>query len=169
MTDAERLLDETLRFVLGGVERELRRDLDWRAVPAGFGRFRRAAIYSAAMLRDLVRIPLHHPDGIAQARFRVRIRYVERTAIPTIRFFVDRYPLSLARRSNLHSALGELEACLRLVSDGRFHAVDEWYATMDEFRRLGEGCARAADALSAAAAAPCGASESLGTGGASRA
>jgi hypothetical protein len=152
MEDAGRLLDETLRFVLSGVERELRRELDWRAVPAGVGRIRRVAIYSAALLRDLVRIPLHHPEGIAQARFRVRIRYLERSAIPTIGFFVNRYPLSAERHSALHRALAELEACVRLVQDGRLRAVDEWYATMDEFRRLDEGCGRAADALASALA-----------------
>lgn len=108
MAGAERLLDETFRFVLGGVDGELCQELDWRAAKAGNGRVRRAAIYAAAVMRELGRIPLHHPDGIAQARFRVRVRYVERTAIPTLQFFIDWYPMSAMRHNAVDAALEEL-------------------------------------------------------------
>jgi hypothetical protein len=150
MVDDDELLEETLCRVLSGIERELRPDLDWRAAPDGTGYVRRIAVYSAALVRDLIRIPLHHPDGIAQARFRVRIRYIERTAIPLIEFFVDRYPLSPTRRRALTAALDELHSCAGLVSDGKIPALDAWYATMDEFQRLTDGCRAAADALATA-------------------
>jgi len=151
MANTDELLEQTLCRVLAGIERELRSDLDWRATPEGTGYVRRIAVYSAALVRDLIRIPLHHPDGIAQARFRVRIRYIEQTAIPLIQFFVDRYPLSPVRRRALTAALDELHSCAGLVSDGRIRALDAWYATMDEFRRLTDGCRDAADALANAA------------------
>lgn len=147
MTDLDALLDETLRFMIGSVERELRVPVDWRAAGRGRGPLRRAAIYAAAMARDLVRIPLHHPDGIAQARFRARIRYIERTALPTVRFLLDRYPLGGSRRASLEAAERDLTSCADLIRDGRIRRLDEWYATMEEFGALGEGCMQAADAL----------------------
>ena len=116
--------------------------------------FRRTAIYAAAMLRDLVRIPLHHPDGVAQARFRTRIRYIERTAVPTVEFFLNHYPLSRRQREALVSASTELEESVGLISDGKIRALDEWYATMEEFGVLTERCGRAADALAESAEEP---------------
>lgn len=150
MTDCDPLLEQTLRFVLSGVERELRTDIDWRAGGRGRNPISRAAIYAAALVRDLTRIPSHHPDGIAQARFRARIRYLGRTAIPTVAFFLDHYPLPPDRKDALASAVAELERCVGLATDGRIRALDEWYATMNEFAALSEGCRRAADALSTA-------------------
>ena len=150
MEDTSSLLDQTLRFVLSGIERELRLQIDWRAAGRGRNQFRRAAIYAAAMLRDLVRIPTHHPDGIAQAKFRVRIQFIERTAVPTVKFFLDHYPLSQRQQDALKSALTEFEASIGLKSDGKIRALDEWYATMEEFAELTERCGRAADALTEA-------------------
>jgi hypothetical protein len=150
MQDPKPLLDRTMHFVLSGIEAELRPEIDWRAAGRGKNIFRRAAIYSAGMVRDLVRIPSHHPEGIAQARFRARIRSIERTALPTVRFFLDTYPLSGHQRENLSSAVAELSGCVDLISDGRFHALDEWYATMDEFADLTQRSRRAADAIAAA-------------------
>jgi len=150
MEDTRSLLDHTLRFVLSGIERELRLEIDWRAAGRGRNVFRRAAIYAAAMLRDLVRIPLHHPDGVAQARFRARIQYIERTAMPTVKFFLDHYPLSQRQQDALASALSEFEASVGLISDGKIRALDEWYATMEEFGELTERCGRAADAIAEA-------------------
>jgi len=144
------LIDQTLRFVLSGIERELRLEVDWRAAGRGRNVFRRAAIYSAAMVRDLVRVFLHHPDGVAQAKFRVRIQYIERAAMPTVRFFLDHYPLSRHQQDALASALSEFEASIGLISDGRIPALDEWYATMEEFGELTERCGRAADAIAEA-------------------
>jgi len=139
-----------LSFVLSGIERELRLEIDWRAEGRGRNVFRRAAIYAAAMLRDLVRIPTHHPDGVAQARFRVRIQYIERTAVPTVKFFLDQYPLSRRQQDALVSASTELEESVGLISDGKIRALDEWYATMEEFGELTERCGRAADAIAEA-------------------
>jgi hypothetical protein len=147
MEDVRSLLAETVRFVLSAIERELRLEIDWRAAGEGRGIFRRAVIYAAAMARDLARIPLHHPDGIAQARFRARIRYIESTALPTVQFLLDRHPLSQNQRDTLSSAESELAGCLDLMSDGRISALDAWYATMDEFTELTRRSDRAADAL----------------------
>lgn len=148
--DMRALLDQTLCFVLSGIEGELGLGIDWRAAGHGRNVLERATIYLAAMARDLVRIPLHHPEGIAQARFRARIRYIESTALPTVRYFLDHYPLSPHQRDALSSAVAELSGCIELVSDGRIRALDEWYATIDEFALLTERCARAADALAEA-------------------
>ena len=150
MEDTRSLLDQTMRFVLSGIERELRLDIDWRAEGRGRNVVRRAAIYSAAMVRDLARVFLHHPDGIAQAKFRVRIQYIERTAAPTVKFFLDHYPLAQRQQDALASALSEFEASIGLISDGKIPALDEWYATMEEFAELTERCGRAADALAEA-------------------
>ncbi|MEJ2581608.1 MAG: hypothetical protein P8127_08220 [Acidobacteriota bacterium] len=150
MEDITSLLDSTMRFVLSGIERELRLGIDWRASGRGWNVFRRAAIYAGAMARDLVRIPLHHPDGIAQARFRARIQYIERTVVPTVGFFLEHYPLSQHQRDSLSTALTELGGCIELQPDGRMRALDEWYATMEEFAVLTERCEKTADALAAA-------------------
>jgi len=150
MEDTRSLLDHTLRFVLSGIERELRLDIDWRAEGRGQNVFRRAFIYSAAMVRDITRIFLHHPEGVAQAKFRVRIQYIERTAMPTVEFFLHHYPLSQRQQNELASALSEFEASIGLISDGKIRALDEWYATMEEFGELTERCGRAADAIAEA-------------------
>jgi hypothetical protein len=152
MKDIGALVDETFRFMLGSVERELCVPLDWRASGGRHGPIGRAAIYAAAMARDLIRIPLHHADGIAQARFRARVRFIERTALPTVRFVLERFPVSDSQRAALGEAERELTSCTDLVSDGRFRRIDEWYATMDEFAALAEGCQRAAVALGRAVA-----------------
>jgi hypothetical protein len=150
MEDTRSLLEQTMRFVLSGIERELRIEIDWRAAGRGRNVFRRAAIYAVAMLRDLVRIPTHHPEGVAQARFRVRIQYIERTALPTVKFFLDNYPLSRHQQDALAAALSEFETSIGLISDGKIRALDEWYATMEEFAELTERCERAADAIAEA-------------------
>jgi hypothetical protein len=154
MEDTRSLLEQTMCFVLSGIERELRTEIDWRAAGRGRNVFQRAAIYAAAMLRDLVRIPLHHPDGVAQARFRARIQYLERTAMPTVKFFLDHYPLSRHQQDALVSASTELEKSVDLISDGKIRALDEWYATMEEFGVLTERCGRAAEAIAESAAEP---------------
>jgi hypothetical protein len=154
MEDTRTLLDHTLRFALSGIERELRLDIDWRAEGRGRNVFQRAAIYTAAMARDLARIFLHHPDGVAQAKFRVRIQYIERTAVPMVKFFLDHYPLSQHQQGSLVSALTELEESVGLISDGKIPALDEWYATMEEFGELTERCGRAADAIAEAIREP---------------
>jgi hypothetical protein len=153
MEDSRSLLDHTLHFVLSGIERELRLEIDWRAAGRGRNVFRRAAIYAAAMVRDLARVFLHHPDGVAQAKFRVRIQYIERTAVPTVKFFLDHYPLSRRQQDALVSALSEFEASIGLISDGKIPALDEWYATMEEFGELTERCGRAANAIAEAISA----------------
>jgi hypothetical protein len=154
MEDTRSLLEQTMCFVLSGIERELRTEIDWRAAGRGRNVFQRAAIYAAAMLRDLVRIPLHHPDGVAQARFRARIQYLERTAMPTVKFFLDHYPLSRHQQDALVSASTELEKSVDLISDGKIRALDEWYATMEEFGVLTGRCGRAAEAIAESAAEP---------------
>ena len=154
MEDTRSLLEQTMRFVLSGIERELRLVIDWRAEGRGRNVFRRASIYAAAMLRDLVRIPTHHPDGVAQARFRVRIQYIKRTAVPTVKFFLDHYPLLAHQQDALAAALSEFEASISLISDGKIRALDEWYATMEEFAELTERCVRAADAIAEAISTP---------------
>jgi len=150
MEDSSTLLEQTMRFVLSGIERELRLEIDWRAAGQGRNVFRRAFIYSAAMVRDLARVFLHHPEGVAQAKFRVRIQYIDRTAVPTVKFFLDHYPLSRRQQDALVSALSEFEASIGLISDGKIRALDEWYATMEEFGELTERCGRAADAIAEA-------------------
>mgnify|MGYP001814754149 CR=1 FL=1 len=150
MEDLRSLLDQTFRFVLSGIEGELRLEIDWRAAGKGRNVLQRAAIYAAAMARDLARITIHHPDGIAQTRFRARIHYIEHTALPAVEFFRDLYPLTQHQWDSLSSAMTELVGCVHLISDGRIRALDEWYATMDEFADLTERCERAADALAEA-------------------
>jgi len=139
--------DKTLRFFLGQVVSNLDRELDWRGGGSGRNVVSRALIYSAAMARDLARIPLHHPEGIAQARFRARLVYIREMALPTLRFFSDEYDLDPVRSDALDDAIGALETAEGLVNDGPVPVLDQWYATMDEFHRLTELSLRATLAI----------------------
>ena len=130
--------DTTLRFFLGQVVANLEREQDWRGEGSGRNVVSRALIYSAAMARDLDRIPLKHPEGIAQARFRARLVYIREVALPTLRFFGDEYDLDPVRSGALDEAIVALETAEGLVSDGPVRVLDRWYATMDEFHRLAE-------------------------------
>jgi len=138
------LLAETQRFFLGRVASELTREIDWRAKGYGKSVIPRAAIYVAAMVRDIVRIPLHHQDGIGQARFRPRIDYISESAIPILKFFQVNYPIDDRQCLLIDEALELLEKGVRLISDGRIPALDEWYATMEEFHDLTEYSRQAA-------------------------
>jgi len=138
---------KTLEFFLGQIVAELDRDLDWRTEGSGRSLVGRVLIYSAAMARDLARIPLHHPAGIAQARFRVRIAYIEEIALPTLRFFRAEYDLATSEAEALEKAIAVLESAVGLTTDGPFPALDTWYATMDEFRGLTDLSRQAAIAM----------------------
>ena len=134
----ESRIELTLGFFLGQGVSSLERELDWRGGGAGRNVVSRALLYSAAMARDLARIPLHHPEGIAQARFRGRLVYIREVALPTLRFFRDEYDLDPIRSDALDDAIVVLETAEGWVSDGPVRALDRWYATMDEFHHLPE-------------------------------
>jgi hypothetical protein len=102
------------------------------------------------MVRDLIRIPLHHREGIAQARFRARVDYISEFAIPTLRFFVAEYPLDDRTATLLKDAVKELQQGVELIADGRVPTLDEWYATMEEFHRLTEHSKRGAEKITRA-------------------
>ena len=139
---------KTLEFFLGQMVAELERDLDWRAQGSGRSVIGRVLIYSAAMARDLARIPLHHPAGIAQARFRARIAYIEEIALPTLQFFRTEYDhLGASEAEALDRAIAALESAVGLTTDGPLPALDTWYATMDEFRGLTDLSRQAAVAM----------------------
>jgi hypothetical protein len=125
MAVMDALLIKTMAHFLEGIAAELSRNIDWRAVGRGRGVLRRAWIYTVALLRDLVRIPLHHPEGIAQARFRARVKFITENAIPTLRFFVVEYPLDQARIALLGEAIDELQRGADLITDGPIRDVDD--------------------------------------------
>lgn len=143
MTDRDR---ETLCFFLGQLVRELETEIDWRGRGQGRNPLLRGLIYVSAFARDLLRIPLHHPSGIGQARFRARVRYIEQTALPTLRFFEERFELEDATRSLLRRASHRLTEGLTLMEDGASLALDRWYATMTEFAAL-QRCSKEAAAF----------------------
>ena len=76
------ILDSTLKFHLGLVVRELKRDIDLRSRGHDKNVVVRAMIYTVAFIKDLTRIPLHHYRGIGQAQFRFRVSYITETAVP---------------------------------------------------------------------------------------
>jgi hypothetical protein len=140
----DELLDKTLDFFLRGIARELSKDIDWRARGHGRNVFVRASIYTAAMVRDLIRIPLHHPAGIAQSRFRARVAFISERAIPILAFFRANYPIQEHRKTLIDEAIEVLERGVSLISDGAYPKLDEWYATMEEFHSLSEYSQQAA-------------------------
>jgi len=150
MVSMDELLKRTMRFFLEGVASELNRDIDWRATGHDRGVLKKVGIYAAAMVRDLIRIPLHHRGGIAQARFRVRVGYISEFAIPTLRFFVTEYPLDERTTTLLEEAVKELQQGVDLIADGPMPTLDEWYATMEEFHRLTEHSKRGAEKITRA-------------------
>ena len=150
MENMDELLIRTMSFILERVASELNRDIDWRATGHGRGVLQRIGIYAAAMVRDLIRIPLHHRGGIAQARFRARIGYISESAIPTLRFFMTDYPLDEHTTTLLEEAVKELQDGVKLITDGPMPKLDEWYATMEEFHRLTEHSKRGAEKISRA-------------------
>ena len=153
MTD---LLDETKQFFLRALVRELSKEIDWRARAFRRNVLVRFTIYLAALVRDLVRIPLHHPQGIGQARFRLRVVYIRETALPTLHFFLQKYPLEADEQAELSRAIELLEAGAALTRDGAVRAIDEWYATIEEFGQLTRCSRAAAEAIGVVAnTAPC--------------
>ena len=150
MENMDELLIRTMSFFLERVASELNRDIDWRSTGHGRGVLQRVGIYAAAMVRDLIRIPLHHRGGIAQARFRARIGYISEFALPTLRFFVTDYPLDEQTTTLLEEAVKELQNGLDLITDGPMPKLDEWYATMEEFHRLTEHSKRGAEKITRA-------------------
>ena len=145
----DELIDKTRTFFLGRVAAELRREIDWRAKGHGKSIPRRVAIYLAAFVRDVVRIPLHHREGIGQARFRARVTYITETAIPTLRFFRTEYPADEETAALLDEATERLEKGATLLRDGAVPALDEWYATMEEFSELTRFSREAAERIGA--------------------
>jgi hypothetical protein len=143
----DELLDKTRAFFLRRVVAELKRPIDWRAQGRGKGIVRRTGIYLAAFLRDIVRIPLHHPDGIGQARFRARVQYIADDAIPIIEFFQAEYACDMRVGALLDEAIEWLGKGKQLVEDGPFPRLDLWYATMDEFSQLTEYSRQAAEKI----------------------
>jgi len=137
-------LTKTMTFFLRGVALELRRDIDWRAKGYHRNLIQRVGIYLAALIRDIVRIPLHSKEGIGQAHFRVRIQYISDYAIPALEFFRVEYPIDHMQRDHIDEAIELLQRGVGLTSDGRIHALDEWYATMEEFGQLTEYSRQAA-------------------------
>lgn len=89
----DKLLNDTMKFFLENIATELSQEIDWRSRGYGKNIFTRVGIYTVAFLRDLLRIPLHYYRGIGQAQFRFRVAYISNTAIPTLNFFLTRYPL----------------------------------------------------------------------------
>ncbi len=134
--DKDKLLADTLKMVLYSIAKELNVEIDSRAQGYGKSAFRRCVIYLVALIRDLVRIPLHHYKGIGQAQFRYRVFYISNTAIPTIHFFLERYSLDKDQRRSLEEAIDLLRQGAALINDGIIPALDAWYATMQEFYEL---------------------------------
>ncbi len=130
------LLLETMEFFLKSIAEELKKEIDWRAKGYGKNPLLRAGIYTAALLRDLIRIPLHHKRGIGQAQFRFRVDYIINNAIPTLKFFQTKYPLEDEQQKRLEEAINLLQEGVGLIKDGSIQVVDEWYATMEEFYKL---------------------------------
>ena len=145
----DELLDKTLKFFLRQVVLQLSEEIDWRAKGHGRNVFVRTAIYIAALVRDLIRIPTHHPAGIGMARFRARVEYIAESAIPTLAFFGANYPIDERQRTLISEAIEELERGVSLISDGPIPTLDEWYATMEEFHQLSEFSQKAVEKLSA--------------------
>ena len=129
-------LNDTLEFFLGLIARELTSEIDWRAKGHGRNVIIRILIYAVALVRDVIRIPLHHHRGIAQAQFQFRVSYIDETAIPTLEFFVSKYPLPDRQTELLRESVDLLRRGSDLIRDGRVPVVDEWYATMEEFHQL---------------------------------
>jgi hypothetical protein len=140
----DQLLSETLRFFLQRLASELNTEIDWRARGYGKNIFQRSGIYVAALVRDIIRIPLHDQAGIGQARFRARVQYIADDAIPTLEFFQANYPISRRQQALIGEARESLQRGVGLISDGRIPALDEWYATMKEFHELTEYSQQAA-------------------------
>ncbi len=138
------LLDETRKFFLQRVASELNQEIDWRERGSGKNVAQRVGIYLAALVRDIVRIPLHHPKGIGQARFRNRIQYISENAIPTLKFFQSKYPCDKRQRAIIDEAIELLQKGVGLISDGPIPLLDEWYATMEEFFELSKYSKQAA-------------------------
>lgn len=132
----DEILVKTLKFFLGSIAAELNKDIDWRAKGYGKNVFIRAGIYFVAMVRDLIRIPTHHKEGIAQSRFRARIEYISKTVIPSLNFFKSNYPIDDGQHVLITEAIELLNKGVSLISDGAIPKLDEWYATMDEFYEL---------------------------------
>ncbi len=128
--------NDTVEFFLKLIARELTSEIDWRAKGYGRNVIIRILIYAVALVRDVIRIPLHHHRGIAQAQFRFRVSYIEETAIPTLEFFVSKYPLHDRQTELLRESIDLLRKGSDLIRDGRVLVMDEWYATMEEFHRL---------------------------------
>lgn len=145
----DKLLDKTLTFFLRQMALQLSVEIDWRAKGYGRNVLVRAAIYTAALARDLIRIPLHHPDGIGQSRFRARVEYIDDRAIPTLKFFGANFPIDARQKSLINEAIEVLERGVSLISDGAYPTIDEWYATMEEFHQLSEYSLQAVEKISA--------------------
>ena len=129
------------------VASELNTEIDWRAKGYGKNIAQRSGIYVAALVRDIVRIPLHHRGGIGQARFRARVAYISESAIPTLHFFQTNFPTSARQRVLAEEAIELLQKGVDLISDGRIAVLDEWYATMEEFHELTEYSRLAAEKI----------------------
>ena len=147
----DELLERSLDFFLRGVAAELNKEIDWRAKGHGRNAIQKVGIYLAAMARDIVRIPLHYRGGIGQARFRSRVEYISEKAIPTLKFFRSNYPIDENRQVLIDEAIELLHKGVGLISDGAIPALDEWYATMEEFHELTEYSRQAAHRLEKAA------------------
>jgi hypothetical protein len=141
------ILRDTVVFFLSLLIRELREEIDLRAKGAGRNLPSRIIIYIWALLRDLARIPLHDPRGIGQARFRRRVVFIQHVAIPSLEFFRRQYPFAPEEVSLLDAALGDLRQGETLLRGGVIPSIDEWYATMDEFRALTDECHQASEVL----------------------
>ncbi len=139
----DELLDDTLKFFLKAIASELHKEIDWRAKGHGKSLIKRAVIYAAAFVRDLTRIPRHYHGGIGQAQFRFRVAYISDIALPTLSFFLTKYPLQQRQQIPIEAAVDLLQQGANLIRDGKIPALDEWYATMEEFGQLTE-CSRQA-------------------------
>ena len=140
-------LDDTLEFFLGLTARELTTKIDGRSEGHGRNVIMRTLISAAALVRDVIRIPLHHHRGIGQAQFRFRVSYIDETAIPTLAFFLSKYPLNDQQTELLRESIDLLRRGSDLMRDGRVRVMDEWYATMEEFHRLTQYSQEAASKL----------------------
>ncbi len=94
-----------------------------------------------------MRIPLHNQRGIGQAQFRFRVAYISNTAIPTLSFFLNKYPIEKEQHNLIEEAITLLQKGAELIKDGRMPALDEWYATMEEFYKLTQYSQKAAEKI----------------------
>ncbi len=132
----DKLFDDTLKFFLELIVMELSQEIDLRAKGYGKNIITRVVNHIVDFLGDMIRIPLQHYRGVGQAQFRFRVFYISNTVLPALNFFLTRYPLEEKQCHLIEEAIDLLQRGEGLIRNGGIPALDEWYATMEEFYTL---------------------------------